>query len=506
MSVSCVSYLNALDRASAACVNKSSRAYLHENGESAQDLIVRINEHFQHFLGVHASLSEDCKFADLEFLENLGLFNQICLSIRNQGGIPKHSALKCRTFLKDPSQVFTQATTLQEVFTTAIYLQNINMLRWLFSTTITLKINPNTPLGVFDGVAVYPLTQVVHKENYEITKFLLEMRADPNIDRTGCPPLLELADRGHSNTSIVDLLIDFKADINIKVPLPPHPDLPVGEFDTPLHDAVVRNNPIMLEYFLKKGADHTIANKGHQTPFLLAIEEGRTQSVQILKKYVNLEQELITLIEKDQIEKACNLVWVYPKLLQSSDARVQKIAARNDVKNMELRGKVVELPNTNEELIKLIIKNYKTKFDLTDPIASLAISTLLMHFDCTHSLMKAVAIPKLLNTTIQESRKHPGAEHWHLETVYSGSLIYGLKIKILGLDPDDFKRIKNAKFVLEEDSFHLEPESPLKSKEAQEAWKELHKLAGAFIKHKSFVDTLANVYRQGNKEASSLSK
>lgn len=107
----------------------------------------------------------------------------------------------------------------------------------------------------------------------EIVEILLKNGANPNVfDDMGTAPI-----HGSARTNraeIIQLLIDAKADVNIK-----HK----ANDETPLHYAAEYNSLEAAQVLLKNGADKTAKTQSGKTPYDLAKEKQSDKVINLLK-------------------------------------------------------------------------------------------------------------------------------------------------------------------------------------------------------------------------------
>ena len=124
---------------------------------------------------------------------------------------------------------------------------------------IEYKANINDESGV--------LANAVIRCDFEIVKTLIDSKADPNLCDDGVPPLYYAAVGGHTNK--VDLLLDAKADVNLKTKAESrsgHHHRPRATFHSKNHipdplsfaisTAVRFKHYDIVEELLRRGADH----------------------------------------------------------------------------------------------------------------------------------------------------------------------------------------------------------------------------------------------------------
>lgn len=134
------------------------------------------------------------------------------------------------------------------------------------------------------------------------TKKLLEKGAKLDIiDYSGLSPLfytiMGQLMAGKLNFEIIDLLLEYGADINTQITPPESWKRPEGSsmtmhFDeetqgaTPLIFAVAAKNKEMVEYLLKQGADPNIKTKKGETALSIAEKQGLDEIAEVIKKYI----------------------------------------------------------------------------------------------------------------------------------------------------------------------------------------------------------------------------
>lgn len=102
-----------------------------------------------------------------------------------------------------------------------------------------------------------PLYSAVSNNKKEIVQMLLEAGADPNQKSKGrFSPLISAFDKYRPNLEIIKLLFEHGADPNIQD----------SDGTTPLHIAVMNDNPEITELLLTNGADPNIQNNVGNTP------------------------------------------------------------------------------------------------------------------------------------------------------------------------------------------------------------------------------------------------
>ncbi|MFA5119029.1 MAG: ankyrin repeat domain-containing protein [Candidatus Omnitrophota bacterium] len=144
---------------------------------------------------------------------------------------------------------------------------------------LLVRNNIDVNLPCHDGSALYC---AVTKPNYQITELLLKYGAAVDIGEQMNTPLIAAIDKEDYDlveVMFAHLLLKHGADVNKK-----------GGFwgdQTPLHIAVRRRNPDVIRLLLKNGADRNIKDRNSLTPEEIAIEEGYSEGVDILKEADN---------------------------------------------------------------------------------------------------------------------------------------------------------------------------------------------------------------------------
>jgi len=125
------------------------------------------------------------------------------------------------------------------------------------------------------GDASKVLEYAVSRADIEFLSEILKREVDPNVsDHTGDTLLGIAVDRGES--IIVDLLLEYKADPNIK-------HLSTGE--TPLIKACKRGDLLLADILLNGGANPSLEDNEGNTAFLAATDKGDKSLVDLLLKY-----------------------------------------------------------------------------------------------------------------------------------------------------------------------------------------------------------------------------
>lgn len=141
-----------------------------------------------------------------------------------------------------------------------------------------------------------PLLYAVFKNNYDLTKHLIEKGYEVNVsNKMGLTPLMRAVEK--RNLSMVKLLIKNGAEINTKNnkgedafmiackynhlkiikylrPLIEDINIQNNYLDTPLMLAVMHKYDVLRDFLLETGADHTLKNKFNKTAMDLADEVG----------------------------------------------------------------------------------------------------------------------------------------------------------------------------------------------------------------------------------------
>mmetsp|Transcript_19195 Transcript_19195/g.35080 ORF Transcript_19195/g.35080 Transcript_19195/m.35080 type:complete len:457 (-) Transcript_19195:511-1881(-) len=120
-----------------------------------------------------------------------------------------------------------------------------------------------------------PLYRTVICGHVAASRFLLEMKADPNLsNKLGETPLHQVAD--NSQYTLAELLLEFHADPNARQ----------NEGDTPLHHASFRGDVKMVQLLLKSGANPNVANYiFKRTPLHYAADCNNIDCVKVLLSY-----------------------------------------------------------------------------------------------------------------------------------------------------------------------------------------------------------------------------
>lgn len=126
-----------------------------------------------------------------------------------------------------------------------------------------------------DNLGWSPLYRTVICGHVAASRFLLEMKADPNLsNKLGETPLHQVAD--NSQYTLAELLLEFRADPNSRQ----------NEGDTPLHHAAFRGDVKMVQLLLKNGSNPNLANYiFKRTPLHYAADCNNTECVKVLLGY-----------------------------------------------------------------------------------------------------------------------------------------------------------------------------------------------------------------------------
>lgn len=151
----------------------------------------------------------------------------------------------------------------------AVYKKNIDIVNLLIKTNI--NINANTLTG---ETALHFACNFQH---YDISKILLEKGADPNVldyMHEISPIIYSVSLR---NTKIFDLLLKYKADVNIQ-----------DYFgNTPLHYIIQEDDVELFDYIMNKNPLVNIYNAESKTPLHLALEKLGKNTEHYVEKLLN---------------------------------------------------------------------------------------------------------------------------------------------------------------------------------------------------------------------------
>jgi ankyrin repeat protein len=131
--------------------------------------------------------------------------------------------------------------------------------------------NPNMPSTSESNPFYTPLHYSLMNGYLDITKLLLANKADPNATnssgQTPIFPAISILKLNNKNDEVVELLLQYKADINFKCE---NPDLSLN--GTPLHLAVLYSTKI-TDLLISHGADVNATNGFGDTPLHVAVHE-----------------------------------------------------------------------------------------------------------------------------------------------------------------------------------------------------------------------------------------
>ncbi|GAM18942.1 hypothetical protein SAMD00019534_021170 [Acytostelium subglobosum LB1] len=136
------------------------------------------------------------------------------------------------------------------------------------------------PLALKDKEGYTAIHCAINQGHFDIADRLLSKGSDPNARTlSGSTPLHLLAKYSHHPKAckLAQQLIDAGAFVN-------HKD---SKFDTPLHRATVQGSTItdLIKLFLDRGANPNIVNKRGKTCIHFAIEDGRTDLLELFLEY-----------------------------------------------------------------------------------------------------------------------------------------------------------------------------------------------------------------------------
>jgi hypothetical protein len=140
---------------------------------------------------------------------------------------------------------------------------------------VAYRAKPESLMERDENLGWSPLYRTVICGHVAASRFLLEMKADPNLsNKLGETPLHQVAD--NSQYTLAELLLEFKADPNARQ----------NEGDTPLHHASFRGDVKMVQLLLKNDANPNVANYiFKRTPLHYATDCNNMECVKMLLAY-----------------------------------------------------------------------------------------------------------------------------------------------------------------------------------------------------------------------------